>query len=283
MVMSVSQYNGREGPAGSAVGSSGGGRPCLPEFVIGGQGRPPPRPIPTLGALLLATLLCVEAFGAAPETTTFTEKYCAKCHNDVDKEGGLDLGNLAFKPDDRANFQHWVDVHDRLVAGEMPPKDKKRPGRAELESFLKTLSGSLTGHERQIATTQGRATQRRLNRYEFENALRDLLHAPWLQVKNELPEDGEAVLFNKVGDVLDFSHVQVTRYLRLAQQAIRQVMGVELARLELPPTTTRKYYARDETVWTRTFHRRIDGNPNPERMAFPVLGFGPQPDVRAAK
>ena len=36
---------------------------------------------------------------------------------------------------------------------------------------------------------------------------------------------------NKVGDVLDVSHVQMTRYLKLAQHAIRQVMGVELARL----------------------------------------------------
>src|SRR5690242_6507052 len=127
-----------------AMNYGSGRRLCLPGVRIGGQGRPPLR---LLRMLLMASVVCVEAWGAAaPDTAAFTEKYCAKCHNDVDKEGGLDLGNLTFKPDDRANFQHWVDVHDRLAAGEMPPKDKKQPERAELETFLKTLSGSLTGH-----------------------------------------------------------------------------------------------------------------------------------------
>jgi mono/diheme cytochrome c family protein len=218
---------------------------------------------------------------AIPGAAAFTEKHCAGCHNDIDKEGGLDLTTLAFTPDDPANSQRWVLVHDRVLAGEMPPKEKKRPDRGELTTFVQGVATALTAHERTVTTRQGRATQRRLNRYEFENALRDLLQAPWLQVKGELPEDGETELFNKVGDVLDVSHVQMTRYLRLAQQAIRQVMGIELARLELPPTTTRKFYARDEGVWTRTFLRRIDGNPNPERMAFPVFGKGPAPEVRA--
>ena len=218
-----------------------------------------------------------------PDVSTFTEKHCAKCHNDVDKEGSLDLGALKFSPGDPANFERWVQVHDRLQAGEMPPKEKPRPDAKELESFLRGLSSSLTAVELEHSTREGRTTQRRLNRYEFENALRDLLHAPWLQVKHELPEDGEAELFNKVGDVLDVSHVQVTRYMRAANHAIRQAMGVELARQELPPPAVKRYYARDETVWTRTFHRRIDGNPTPDRMAFPLLGTRPQPEVRALK
>lgn len=225
--------------------------------------------------------LATAGFGAPEPAYGFTEKYCASCHNDVDKEGGLDLTALKFAPDDRGNFLTWVKVHDRLHSGEMPPKEKKRPEPAEAAAFLQALSGRLADHEREFTARHGRTTQRRLNRYEFENALRDLLHAPWLQVKNELPEDGEAELFNKIGDALDISHVQMTRYLRVVNQAIRQVMGVELARLELPPPSTRRYYAREETVWTRTFHRKIDGNPNPERMAFPVLGFRGQPGVRS--
>ncbi len=231
-------------------------------------------------ALALSLALPLPA-APVPDVAAFTEKHCASCHNDVDKEGGLDLTSLKFAPGDPANFERWVQVHDRLQAGEMPPKDKKRPEPAALEAFLQSLANSLTAIESERTARDGRATQRRLNRYEFENALRDLLHAPWLQVKNDLPEDGEAELFNKIGDVLDVSHVQMTRYMRAANQAIRQVMAVELARLELPPPTTQRYYAREESVWTRTFHRRIDGNPNPERMAFPVLGTRSQPEVRS--
>ena len=237
-----------------------------------------------IGAFAVAWMLGSASAAPAPAipgALSFTEKHCASCHNDVDKEGGFDIASLKFAPDAPGNAQRWVLVHDRVKAGEMPPKEKQRPDGGDLATFVQSVATALTEQERIVTQQQGRTTQRRLNRYEFENALRDLLHAPWLQVKGDLPEDGEAELFNKVGDVLDVSHVQMTRYLRATQLAIRQVMGVELARLDLPPPTTRKYYARDETVWTRTFLRRIDGNPNPERMAFPVLGKGPAPDVRA--
>src|SRR5678815_3177024 len=100
--------------------------------------------------------------------------------------------------------------------------------------------------QKQLAS-EGRATQRRLNRYEYENALRDLLHAPWLQIRDALPEDGESHRFNKIGDSLDVSHVQMARYLSAADSALRQSM-VPFA--DQPRTTTRRYYARDQRSYT---------------------------------
>src|SRR5688500_14857634 len=55
-------------------------------------------------------------------TMQFIGKYCADCHDDQTRKAGLDLTHLAFKPNDEANFAAWVKVHDRLSAGEMPPK-----------------------------------------------------------------------------------------------------------------------------------------------------------------
>jgi hypothetical protein len=220
--------------------------------------------------------------GVEADLVTFTDRYCSTCHNDVDKEGGLDLSSMNYAPDDASNFLTWVKVHDRVQAGEMPPKEKKRPDPAELGSFVKGLAMSLTAADRQVAAREGRATQRRLNSYEFENALRDLLQAPWLQVKNNLPEDGEAALFNKIGDALDVSHVQMARYMKSANLAMRHTMGLELMRMELPPATTVRHRARDEKILTQTFH---DGNgrfrrQSPMRSTFPVLGFQGQPEVR---
>src|SRR5439155_17864806 len=107
----------------------------------------------------------------------------------------------------------------------MPPEEIERPNRADAAAFVKLLASSLTAAERQVTAREGRASQRRLNRYEFENAVGDLLQAPWLQIKNDLPEDGEAELFNKIGDSLDVSHVQMTRFMRAANVAMRHVMG----------------------------------------------------------
>src|SRR5205085_6395575 len=110
---------------------------------------------------------------------------------------------LALNPKDPKNLATWLKVYDRASTGEMPPKKKPRPEKSALEQFASTISSSLVAAEKATLGGEGRATRRRLNRYEYENALRDLLQAPWLQVKEWLPEDGEAFRFNKVGEALD--------------------------------------------------------------------------------
>ncbi len=223
-------------------------------------------------------ILCAQPLRAAPVfpgAEAFTEKYCATCHNDVDLEGGLDLTALKYVPDDRANFLTWVKVHDRLQSGEMPPKEKKRPDAAEQAAFLKGVESSLISYEKDVATREGRATERRLNRSEYENALRDLLQAPWLQVKDQLPEDGEAYRFNKVSEALDVSYVHMARYMSAADYALRQAMSVQFTR---PPTTIRRYYSRE------SFTMRGGGDDgNPDRQKFPVLDSKPQPEILAGK
>lgn len=215
---------------------------------------------------------------AAP--APFIEQHCTDCHDAAEKKGGLDLTALTFTPGDRVNFDRWVKVFDRLQADEMPPKKKTRPEPAERATFLAKLSETLTTSERERTTREGRATQRRLNGYEYENALRDLLSAPWLQVRAQFPDDGEAFRFNKIGDALDVSHVHIARYMDAADYAMRQAMTVQFAQ---PPTATTRYYARDQLTLTSKFRPGIF-NTSPDRLTFPVLDtITPQPDVRAGR
>jgi hypothetical protein len=209
----------------------------------------------------------------------FLEKYCAECHDSDTAKGGLDLTTLIFDPTSTTNFVEWVLVYDRVTNGEMPPKRKPRPGRAEQEKFLGRLSTALASSERHRLATEGRATQRRLNRYEYENALRDLLRAPWLQIKDFLPEDGASLGFNKVGDALDVSHVQIARYLNAADYALHQAIAPYAER---PARNVRRYYTRDQKSYTGPMEFTVF-NTAPERATFPVLGFEGQPEVRAGK
>ena len=83
----------------------------------------------TMGALAALALVSLPALRAAPafeeaDAAAFTDRYCSSCHNDVDKKGRLDLTRLAFDPNDSANLAVWVKVHDRIEAGEMPPRKK---------------------------------------------------------------------------------------------------------------------------------------------------------------
>jgi hypothetical protein len=230
-----------------------------------------------LAAFLAAAPLCHSE--NVRELTPFLEKHCFECHDSETKKGGLDLSALKLELRTPTNFTRWVTVYDRVSLGEMPPKKKPRPESAELESFTHALSASLTSAEQERLAREGRATQRRLNRYEYENALRDLLHAPWLQIKDALPEDGEAFRFNKIGDALDISHVQMARYMSAADYALRQVMATSVAR---PETRTTRYYARDQRSFTGPMKFSVF-NTAPERATFPVLGTKGQPEVRAGK
>jgi hypothetical protein len=229
---------------------------------------------------LTATLGAANWARAAPppgNAETVIETYCAGCHDDIEKKGGLDLTALKFEPADRENFLHWIKVHDRLDAGEMPPKGKKRPAPEEMRALVTALETTLTDADRAAIAREGRATQRRLNGYEYENALRDLFHAPWLQVKGQFPEDGEAFRYNKIGDALDVSHVHLVRYMAAADYAIRQVISVQF---DQPKTKTTRYYARDQRTLTSKFVGSVF-NSSPDRMTYPVVGLNTaQPDVR---
>ncbi len=211
-----------------------------------------------------------EAVWPSAPATDFIENNCASCHDDVEKKGGLDLTALEFKPDQPANLARWVRVFDRVARGEMPPKQKKRPAAEALATFTGGLSHELVRYETEQTALNGRATRRRLNRYEYENAVRDLLSAPWLQLKTKLPEDPEAYHYNKIGEALDMSHLQLARYLDVAEFALRDALASQIAP---PAPTTKRYYAREQRTFLNNMRKFTNEQ---ERMVIPVMGYEAQ-------
>ncbi|MCC2667623.1 MAG: hypothetical protein K0Q72_94 [Armatimonadetes bacterium] len=187
----------------------------------------------------------------------FLKQNCLRCHADL---------KAPLRPASADSFNTWVKVFDRVSAGEMPPKGAAQPTPAARQAFLAALRAPLLAADEAKVRREGRSTWRRMNRYEYENTLRDLLGAPWLQVKEMLPEDGLAARFNKVGDALDVSHVQMSRYLSAAGYALREA----LAQPERPATTTQRYYAREMRSFGNAAKFSVF-NQSPERATFPIL------------
>jgi hypothetical protein len=207
------------------------------------------------------------------------EKHCVECHDAETKKGGLDLTALSADLSDARAFARWVKVYDQVSSGEMPPAKKERPATAAAAGYLQDLRQKLvTADEARIAG-EGRTVKRRLNRFEYENTLRDLLRAPWLDVRESLPEDSESNRFNKTGQALDVSHVQLARYISTAEEALRQVL---VASAEKLPAGPKRYYARDQGSYTGPMKFSVF-NSAPERATFPTLGYQAQPDIRAGK
>ena len=145
-------------------------------------------PVLTLLAAPAVSLRGASASATAllpPESVrVMIENRCTDCHDAETKKGSLDLTGLAFDLQNPKAYARWVKVFDRVEAGEMPPKGKAQPEAALRKDFLGQLSASLVKSDAERATADGRSTVRRMNRYEYENTVRDLLKAPWLQIKD---------------------------------------------------------------------------------------------------
>src|SRR5258706_1317094 len=219
---------------------------------------------------ILALAGCLE--GSAADRHQFLQRHCVECHDSDTKKGGLDLTALSFDLANRQPFERWVKVEDRVAAGEMPPKKKARPAPGELKLFTNSLSADLLKSDLARIAFEGRATERRMNRYEYEETLRDLFGLPYLDVKSFLPEDSESHGFNKIGDALDVSHVQMGRYLSAAEFALRTAMAPQTAR---PETTTNRYYTWDQHSFFGAI--KLEGPLN--RRTFPLVGYDLQHDM----
>lgn len=221
----------------------------------------------------------VFADGGLPEIAyRFLENHCLDCHDSSEQKGDLDLENLPFDLSDKQTFATWALVHDRADHGEMPPKKKRRPDREDLTAFLESLSGSLIVADRERIAAKGRSQVRRVNRFEYENTLRHVLDAPWLQVSHRLPEDGIYHNFNKTSDRLDVSHVQMAKYLETADYALRAAVNAAAFRSE-----TKRYYARDQgtMIFWMTYQKGI--NLSPSRTPIPLLGLTSETEVIRGK
>ncbi len=228
----------------------------------------------------LAGELCAQQPASQLPTTSISEflkSNCFECHSDSTTEGSLDISTLKWEVG--SDLHKLVRMYERVLDGEMPPKSERVLPTESKEGFLSELSSSLILLDKQRIKRDGRAMKRRLNRYEYENTLRDLLDLQWIQVRDMLPEDGELYRFNKSGEALDVSHVQLSRYMSVADHALRQAM---IIKFERPERSAKRYYARDEFSLVGNFLPRENGT-LPDRLSFPVLDSHAQPDVRSGK
>ena len=153
------------------------------------------------------------------------DKYCVGCHNQRVRTAGIALDTLdAAHPG--SNPDAWERVVAKLRAGSMPPPGRPRPDPATYRSVAGFLESEL---DRAWLTSPnpGRTNAvHRLNRTEYNNAVRDLF-ALDLDVRTLLPGDDTADgSFDNVADVLSISTAHLERYLSVARQVTRLAVGL---------------------------------------------------------
>src|SRR5688572_26310550 len=164
---------------------------------------------------------------AHPETgvpsKTFLDTYCVTCHNQRLKTGGLALDRL-----DVANVgEHaaeWEKVVVKLRAGLMPPSGMRRPAQTVIDEFTSTLENALDRAAMADPNPGRTEPLHRLNRAEYQNAVRDLLGFE-VDASNWLPTDEISYGFDNIAGVLKLSPLLAERYLNAAQKISRLALG----------------------------------------------------------
>jgi hypothetical protein len=154
---------------------------------------------------------------------TFIATYCASCHNERLKSGGLVLSTLNLS-NVAADAHTWENVVVKLRAGLMPPSGARRPERTVIDAFASTVETQLDRAAAASPNPGRTETLHRLNRAEYQNAIRDLLGLE-VDFTDLLPADEISYGFDNIAGVLKLSPLLVERYLAAAHKVSRLALG----------------------------------------------------------
>jgi mono/diheme cytochrome c family protein len=152
------------------------------------------------------------------------DRYCASCHNDTDHKGDLTLETMNIDRVDE-DIVAWEKVVRKLRVRAMPPldSDKPRPDEAGYDALVSYLERALDRASARTPNPGRPQTFHRLNRIEYQNAIRDLL-ALEVDAASLLPADDASRGFDNV-NVGELSPTHLERYVSAARKVSRLALG----------------------------------------------------------
>jgi hypothetical protein len=161
--------------------------------------------------------------------------YCFECHNSTKRKAGLDLEEIDSARVALDLKELWDQVGERLQAKEMPPAKSKQPKddeRRVLLDWVKHVADAQVDYDKlpkeQLQRAMAAApTNRRLNRVEYNNTLRDLFGVD-LHVGDLLPsEGGGGEGFDNAGATLFTTPVLMEKYLEAADLVLGKLFPAD--------------------------------------------------------
>lgn len=196
------------------------------------------RPTRRTSALSAAFVACCLS-AAAEEGPAFekdiqpiVEAYCYDCHKPERMKGDLNIQRFETTAMVLDSLAIWQRMAKRIESREMPPRDRDQPTDEERELILKWVASLKEADDdcNRIATEEsvswypGYVMSRRLNRFEYENTLRDLLGVE-VNVAELFPADGAGGEgFDNNGSSLFLSAIQMEKYLVASDLAIETAL-----------------------------------------------------------
>ena len=179
-------------------------------------------------------------------------KYCLDCHNPDDYKGGLELE--VYDPataHEKDEVQTTEKMIKKLRAGMMPPAGKPRPDFTTIQSFVGSLEQDIDAHNKPVLSVP---KLHRLNRTEYQNAVRDLLDLD-VDATKLLPTDDSSRGFDNQAGTLSLSPALLEGYVSAAASLSRLAVGTavipEQVTYRVPEDTTQNYHVEGLPFGTR--------------------------------
>jgi hypothetical protein len=152
-------------------------------------------------------------------------QYCADCHADGAKKGGVSFDEFKNDDDILNNHDLWLNALNYLRSGLMPPGTNSRPSDAEKLLIANWIKTSVFKFDPKNPDP-GRVTLRRLNRVEYRNTIKDLMGLDY-NTDIEFPADDTGYGFDTIGDVLTISTMLLEKYVAAAKDIISQAVPTD--------------------------------------------------------
>jgi len=194
------------------------------------------------------------------------DKYCLSCHNDRVKTADVSLQPSTANTPEK-NPALWEKVVTKLNHRHMPPIGLPRPDEQGYNVAVSSLTASLDRAASSPLNAGRTGTFRRLNRVEYQNAIRDLLAVDY-NVASLLPNDETSHGFDNV-TVENLSPTLLERYLTAAQKISRLAIGSPVRTpgsdvILIPPDLTQEEHIEGLPFGTRggtsvNYHFPVNG------------------------
>jgi hypothetical protein len=181
------------------------------------------------------------------------DRNCVTCHNQKLKTAGLMLDE-ADVANPGAAGEVWEKVVRKLRTSTMPPPNMPQPSIEDRRALLSWLETSLDKAAAAKPNPGRTDTLRRLNRTEYQNAIRDLLLLD-IDATSLLPADESGHGFDNV-TVGDLPPALLDRYISAAQKISRLAIGSPQSSLQsdiirVPPDVTQEEHVPGLPIGTR--------------------------------
>jgi mono/diheme cytochrome c family protein len=160
---------------------------------------------------------------AISQNRALLTKYCAGCHSAQVKTADVVLERADLSSVGE-HAELWEKVVWKLRTGSMPPAGMPRPDAASSQALAAWLEAKLDAASVAHPNPGRTEALHRLNRNEYQNAIKDLL-ALDIDATGLLPADDASYGFDNMAGVLRISPVLMERYASAAEKISRVAVG----------------------------------------------------------